>query len=75
MIIEAHPGKQTLSDTEYEVGPVLLKNKTQELADYAAFRLRVARKALEGAQNGNDHETIDALKSEIAIWEDVERCL
>lgn len=75
VIIEAHPGDQVLSEVEYEVGPVLLKNKTQELADYTAFRLRVARKALDGAQNGSNDETIDALKKEIMIWEDVERCL
>ena len=75
VIIEALPGEQTLTAIEYEVGPVLLKNKTQELADYTAFRLRVSRKALAGAQNGNDNETIDTLKREIAIWEDVERCL
>ena len=75
VIIEALPGEQELSETEYEVGPVILKNKTQELADYTAFRLRVARKALIGAQNSTDNETIDVLKKEIAIWEDVERCL
>ena len=45
------------------------------LADYAAFRIRVARKALDGAQNGSDAAVIAALKREIEIWEDVQACL
>lgn len=75
VIIEAKPGAQALDDVEYEVGPVLLQSKPPELADYTAFRLRVARKALAGAQNGSDLQNVEALKREIAIWEDVERCL
>lgn len=75
VIIEAVPGEQSLTDVEYEVGPVILKNQPEALADYTAFRLRVARKALSGAQNGNDQEIVDSLKKEIEIWEDVEKCL
>jgi len=75
MIIEAIQGKQQLTDTEYEVGPVLLKQKPALLSDYTQFRLRVARKALAGAENGNDTENIEALRREIEIWEGVEACL
>lgn len=75
VIIEAVPGAQTLSDFEYEVGPVILKERPEALADYTAFRLRVARKALSGAQNGNNQETVDLLRREIEVWEDVEKCL
>lgn len=75
VILEALPGEQALTDREYEVGPVILKNKPEELADYTAFRLRVARKALSGAQNGSDMEIIETLQKEISVWEDVEKCL
>ena len=75
LMLEVRQGKQQLSDREYEVGPVLLKNKPELLADYAAFRIRVARKALLGAQNGNDQQVVDLLRREIEIWEDVEKCL
>ena len=75
VIIEALPGEQSLTDVEYEVGPVILKERPEVLADYTAFRLRVARKALAGAQNGSDISNVEALRKEIAIWEDVEKCL
>ena len=75
VIIEAIQGEQTLTEAEYEVGPFLLAEKPAELADYAQFRLRVANKALSCARNGSDVENIEALKREIAIWEDVEKCL
>ena len=75
VVIEAVPGEQLLSDAEYEVGPVILKKRPEALRDYTAFRLRVAEKALAGAQNGSDPATIEALKKEISVWEDVEKCL
>ena len=75
LILEAVQGKQQLSDRECEVGPVLLKNRPALLADYAAFRLRVAAKALQGAQNGSNDAVVAALKKEIEIWEDVKACL
>ena len=75
LIIKAVQGSQRLTDVEAEVGPVILKNRPAELAEYVQFRLRVAKKALEGAQHGSDQENILALKREIAIWEDIEKCL
>ena len=75
LIIEAMPGAQTLTELEAEVGPVLLDRKPALLKDYAVFRLRVAAKALEGAQNGSDAEHIAMLRREIAIWKDVDACL
>lgn len=75
LIIEACEGAQRLSDAEYEVGPLLMQSKPALMADYAAFRLRVARRALDGAQKGGDEACIAALKREIGIWEEVERCL
>ena len=74
-ILAAEQGVQTLSELQAEVGPVLLERRPPLLADYTAFRLRVARKALSGAQQGSDAQSIDALQREIAIWEEVEACL
>ena len=75
LMIEALPGMQQLTDVEAEVGPDLLERKPALLKDFAAFRLRVAKKALAGAENGSDGENIAALKKEISIWEDVDACL
>lgn len=74
-ILRAVQGAQTLTEAEYEVGPVILKNKPDALRDYTAFRLRVAKKALQGAQHGGANAHIDELQRKIAIWEDVEKCL
>ena len=54
---------------------MLLERRPPLLGDYAAFRLRVARKALTGAQQGGDAENIAELRREIAVWEEVEACL
>jgi len=74
-IIKAVQGVQALSEEEIEAGPVILKNKPEELREYAAFRIRVAKKALSGAENGAAEENIRELKREITVWEDIEKCL
>lgn len=74
-ILVAVEGEQQLSALQAEAGPVLLERRPPLLADYAAFRLRVARKALSGAQKGGDAENIAELRREIAVWEEVEACL
>ena len=74
-ILLAIEGKQELSALQAEAGPVLLESRPPLLADYAAFRLRVARKALSGAQQGGDEESMYELRREIKIWEEVEACL
>ena len=75
VIIEAVPGVAQYSICELNAGPVLLRTKPEALTGYTQFRLRVARKALAGAENGGDAEMIRALREEIEIWEDVEACL
>ena len=75
VIIAAEPGESRYSEKELIVGPVLLKTLPDNLAPYAAFYLRVAQKALAGAERGGDDQQIAALKSEIAIWEEVAQCL
>jgi len=74
-IIEAHPGFASYNETELQAGPVLLKTKPEELAGLAQFRLRVARKALAGAESGGEEAVAETLRNEIRIWEEVESCL
>lgn len=75
VIIAAEPGRANYDERELTVGPVLLKTLPETLAPYAAFRLRVADKALRGAEAGGDALQIEALRREKAIWEEVWTCL
>lgn len=75
LILAAVQGLQALSAQEYEVGPVLIRRRPPLLNDYAQFRLRVARRALHGAEGGGDGASAGALRREIAIWEEIEACL
>ena len=67
VIIAAEAGEMRLTPEETEVGPVLLRRRPPLLSDYAAFRLRVAGKALQGARRG--HGDAAAFEREISIWE------
>ena len=69
VILTARTGERNLTETEAEVGPVLMIKRPAELYDYAAFRLRVANKALIGAKRGGDGTA--ELERQIAIWEEV----
>ena len=73
--IEARPGWANCDAREQLVGPVLLKTRPPELRGYVEFHLRVARKALIGAERGGDSALISALREEIRIWEETEACL
>ena len=75
VLMEARPGKSEYDFREKLVGPVLLKERPALLRDLAAFYVRVARKALAGAEAGNEEQTARQLRRELEIWEDVERCL
>lgn len=75
IIIEAVPGHAEYDGRELIVGPVILRERTECLSGYAEFRLRVARKALIGAEHGGQQAAIDLLRNEIRIWEDVLACL
>ena len=75
IIIAASPGEAAYTDRELAVGPILLKTMPETLRPYAAFRLRVAKKALAGAEAGGDAAQVEALRREIEIWEDVWQCL
>ena len=71
IIIEAMPGQAQYSEQELTVGPVLLEKKPAELEGYAQFRIRVAKKALIGAEHGGEEAIIAGLRSEISVWESV----
>lgn len=71
VVLSAEPGNAAYDARELTVGPVLLKARPVGLEGYAAFRLRVLGKALEGAlrSDGGEEEKVRALREEIAIWE------
>lgn len=71
LIVAAVQGKQQLSNTEYEVGPVLLSRRPELFDAYCEFHLHVARKALSGAERGGDDAAIAALRQRIEIWEGI----
>ena len=71
LILCAAPGKSDYGLKERIVGPVLLQRLPAELRPYAQFRLRVAKKALKGAEAAADAAQREPLEQEIAIWEEV----
>ena len=75
VILVVEQGSQCLDEKETEVGPALLMKKHPLLTDYARFRLRVDRAALDGARAGSDAAAAAEIERRIAIWEEVERCL
>ena len=70
-IMVAIQGEQKLSEIEQVAGPVLLEKKPELLKDYANFRIRVLKKALSGAETGNDAHMMDTIRWELSIWEDI----
>ena len=69
VIIAAEPGSMELDGFAATVGPVLMKKRPDGLFEYAAFRLRVAEKALEGVRKGGQDDA--GLRREVQIWEEV----
>ena len=74
VVICARPGSASYDERQRIVGPVLLERRPEELTPYAQFRLRVAKKALAGAQSAADRAQAEPLEREIAIWEEVLTC-
>ena len=75
VVIAAVPGRSDYGLKARVVGPVLLERMPEELEPYARFRLRVAKKALEGAATARDGSQTAPLEQEIEIWEEVCECL
>lgn len=70
----AEKGQASYTDMELLAGPVLLRQKSENLRGYAAFRLRVQRKAYEGALKGQAAHAGE-LAREIRLWEEIVQCL
>ena len=75
IVIQAEPGPSEYDPRELEVGPVLLKRMPPELLPYAKFRLRVAQKALAGAEASGDEAQIGPPRRQLEIWREVCACL
>lgn len=67
-IISAVPGHAEYDERQLMIGPVILEKRPPELAEYAAFKVRVAKKALAGAQK-SQRDVQQAFVDEIRLWE------
>lgn len=72
--LTAEKGTALYTEAELLAGPVLLQKKPAELRDYAQFRLRVQREACAGATIGASPNAA-ALAHEVALWEEIIKCL
>ena len=68
VILQAERGTSECSFEELIVGPVLIQMRPDGFKDYAAYRLRIARKAYEGAIHGNGD--VSQLNRELHVWEE-----
>lgn len=73
VLIRAEKGEAAYTERELIVGPVLLKESSEAFREYAAFRLRIAKKALEGAEKSERSEK-DALLTEMEYWREIVEC-
>lgn len=73
ILIRAEKGAAAYTERELLMGPVLLKNPSEAFREYAAFRLRVAKKALAGAEKSEGSEK-DALQTEMEYWREIAEC-
>ncbi len=73
VLIRAEKGEAAYTERELIMGPVLLEKPSGAFREYAAFRLRVARKALTGAEKSSRAEK-GALQTEIEYWREIAEC-
>ena len=69
VLIAARRGEMHLSETERIAGTASMREDRQAYEGYAQFRLRVAKKALEGARAATDGRA-EELQRAIEIWEE-----
>ena len=74
VLIRAERGEMRLSPREAVAGPVLLLKNDENFRLYAAFRKRVAEKALAGAKKSPNADT-EALEFELSVWKGMGECL
>ena len=68
--ILAERGTAEYSPEDLVIGPVLRRERPALLGDFAAFRIRVLKKALAGAEAGGDEASAAQAREELRIWED-----
>ena len=73
VLIRAEKGEAAYTERDLIVGPVLRKEPSEAFREYAAFRLRVAQKALAGAEKSG-HSEKDALLTEMEYWREIVEC-
>ena len=73
VLIRAEKGEAAYTERDLIVGPVLRKEPSEAFREYAAFRLRVAQKALAGAEKSG-HSEKDALLTEMEYWRGIVEC-
>jgi len=70
VIIAAEEGQMHLSPEEAVIGPELIRDQSEEMRDYRAFKVRVLKKAISGAaKSKKSGKEISDLMCELAIWE------
>ncbi len=72
--LSARRGAASYDERELLAGPVLLARRDPMLAGYVQFRLRVQRRAHQGASR-SDQARARALAREISLWEEIEAWL
>ncbi len=70
----ARRGEARYTEKELLAGPILLKRRDPMLGGYVQFRLRVQRKAWQGASR-SDEQRARELLDEIKCWEEIETWL
>lgn len=70
VIIAMRRGEAHYSPEELLIGPVLIKERTTEMMEYAARRVQIAKKALKGAQCADAPWTRE-LQWECECWEEM----
>lgn len=73
VLIRAERGKMRLTPAEAAVGPVLMRGYDENLRLYAAFRKKVAEKALLGAKK-SPNANAEALELELSVWKEILEC-
>jgi tRNA (adenine22-N1)-methyltransferase len=69
-VMAARPGEARYDPLELLVGPVLLRTRPENLADYARRRARIAARALAGAEAGEEPWARN-YREELALWKEV----
>lgn len=68
VIIAAEPGEACYSPMQMLCGPILLEKGDELMRSFADFRIKVAKKALIGAEKADELRAAE-LREEICMWE------